>query len=887
MAMHKKGKFMLIDGHSLLHRAFYALPTMTTSSGLHTNAVYGFATMLNRLLEDEKPDYVTVAFDCAAPTFRHDAFADYKATRPAMAEELRVQIPLVQELVEAYNINSHLLEGYEADDIIGTLAFQAHEAGCSVVIVTGDKDALQLVRPAIEVLITRRGITDMQRFTPELVLETMGINPEQVPDWKALVGDKSDNIPGVPGIGAKTATKLLQEYPSLEDILATADTLSGRAGEALRRHRDAAILSKSLATIETQMPITIDWKAAESQPPQVDKLTDLFTRIEARSLLTQLHRRLGVEDHESAMPSQLSLEKIAEEKPQRILRVDDGDWLGATSVLQEPICFLIVPTAANDLLFTASDEERFLWGISDTPSDFMAFLTSGRRLYTHDLKSQLVIVGKAGGTIPEPTDIQAVDDLLLASYLADPAQDHSLAGIAKFHGLEITEVSSEVSNTADTTEVIRQYHHLLRTVEPALLKTLADHRLDSLFRDVEMPLTVILASMEQAGIRIDRQRLAEMSKEMAAEIAQLTDAIYKAADAEFNINSPKQLAEILFDRLQLPAIRNTKTGRSTSAEVLEDLADYHDLPGLVLDYRQLVKLTSTYVDALPSQIDERTERIHTTFNQAVTATGRLSSMHPNLQNIPIRTALGRQIRSCFVPEEGAVLISADYSQIELRVLAHLSGDENLITAFLENADIHTKTAAEVFEIPPEDVTPEMRNAAKAINFGIVYGISSFGLARGTGLTRQQAQTYIDNYFKRYPEVKRHMEGSVAMARTQGYVTTILGRRRYLPAIRSRRWHERSFAERTAMNTPIQGSAADIIKLAMLRVYSRLASEGLQTRMLLQVHDELVFEAPHDEAEKAAMLIREEMENAFPLRVPLAVAVEAGPNWLDTKEIGHA
>ncbi|NLN20056.1 MAG: DNA polymerase I [Firmicutes bacterium] len=878
---------MLIDGHSLLHRAFYALPTMTTSSGLPTNAVYGFATMLNRLLEDEQPDYVTVAFDCAAPTFRHDAFADYKATRPAMAEELRVQIPLVHELVEAYNLNSHLLEGYEADDIIGTLAFQAREAGCSVVIVTGDKDALQLVRAGIDVLITKRGITDMERFTPEVVLKTMGITPEQIPDWKALVGDKSDNIPGVAGIGAKTATRLLQEYPSLEDILATADTLPGRAGQALRNHRDTAILSKNLATIETQAPIAIDWEAAQFRPPHVDRLTDLFTRLEARSLLNQLHRRFGVEDPESDTPRQLSLEKMVEEKPQRVVRVDNGDWLEATSVLQDPICFFIVPAADNSLLFTVSDAAHFLWGISDTPSEFMAFVTSGRRLYTHDLKSQLTMVAEAGESIPEPADVQTIDDLMLASYLTDPAQDHSLAGMAELHGIEIPAVPSDASNTADTARIIQRHHHLLRTVHPSLLRTLADRQLDSLFRDVEMPLSVILAHMERAGIRVDRQRLAEMSKEMSAEIAQLTDAIYRAAGVEFNINSPKQLAEILFDRLQLPTIRSTKTGRSTSAEVLEELTDYHELPGLILDYRQLVKLTNTYIDALPTQIDERTGRIHTTFNQAITATGRLSSTHPNLQNIPIRTALGRQIRSCFVPEEGALLISADYSQIELRVLAHLSGDENLITAFLENVDIHTKTAAEVFEIPPESVTPEMRNAAKAINFGIVYGISSFGLARGTGLTRQQAQTYIDNYFKRYPRVKLHMEESVAMARTKGYVTTILGRRRYLPAIKSRRWHERSFAERTAMNTPIQGSAADIIKLAMIKVYSRLAAEGLQTRMLLQVHDELVFEAPRDEVEKAATIIREEMESAFPLRVPLAVAVEAGPNWLDTKEIRYA
>lgn len=900
VAVHKKGKFMLIDGHSLLHRAFHALPTMTTSSGMHTNAVYGFATMLNRLLDDEQPDYVVVAFDCAAPTFRHAAFEAYKATRPSMAEELRTQIPIVHELVEAHNIGSSQLEGYEADDILGTLARQAHEAGCPVVIVTGDKDALQLVRPGIEVLITRRGITDMERFNPELVQKTMGVTPQQVPDWKALVGDKSDNIPGVAGIGAKTATKLLQEHASLEELLDKAATLPGRAGEALRRHRDTAVLSKALATIETEVPIAIDWDASERKSPQVAKLTDLFMKLEARSLLDQLHRRLGIEDQGSARPQQLSL-------PGEIVTVDSqqacelphtfvgkGEWVRHASSLQEPISFLVLSVSDGGLAYTASDRERFLWGDASDPSEFLAFLVSGRGMHTHDLKSQLLAMAKAGGTLPQPADMQAIDDLFLASYLVNPSQgDHSLADIATRHGLEWSSALSDpIWDFAESPEqslfAVQQYHNLLRTVQPALTEALTDRALEGLYRDLEIPLTVVLAHMEREGVRVDRQRLAEMSKEMAAEIAQLTDAIYSAAGGEFNINSPKQLAAILFDRLQLPVVRSTKTGRSTSAEVLEELADYHELPGLVLDYRQLVKLTGTYVDALPTQINEQTGRIHTTFNQAIAATGRLSSTHPNLQNIPIRTAMGRQIRSCFVPErQDALLISADYSQIELRVLAHLSGDENLVAAFGEGADIHTKTAAEVFGVSFLEVTPEMRSAAKAINFGIVYGISSFGLARGTGLTRKEAQAYIDSYFERYPGVKLYMQETVAEAHSRGYVTTILGRRRYLPAIRSRRWQERSFAERTAMNTPIQGSAADIIKLAMLKIHSRLESEGLGTRMLLQVHDELVFEAPKDEVHEATALIREEMETAYPLRVPLAVDIGAGPNWLDTGEIPHA
>lgn len=938
-----KGKFILIDGNSLLHRAFHALPTMTTSTGQHTNAVYGFATMLMRLLDTEKPTHFALAFDKAAPTFRHIAYEAYKAHRPKMPDELRSQIPLVRELVEAFNIPVCELEGYEADDVIGTLACQSQTAGFDVVIVTGDKDALQLVKPGLSVLITRKGITEMDRFDTKLVQEKLGVAPEQVVDLKALMGDASDNIPGVPGIGAKTAAKLLGEYRTLANVLANAEHIAGKVGATLRDHQEDAILSQSLATIDINAPIDFTPADLEYREPNVARLAALFTQIEARALLGLLTKRFP-HAGQAASTSIAAPPPLHDEAPQQPAKSDkpadagllvlpgmggepptaaaqleprpvaEKAWNTAIDNLSEPLTLVAslqqvqktdpadsfvavcgVPHSLQPQVAQSASAEC-LFCQEHVADLYINLLKSGRHVIAHDTKTQILAAAMQGVAVPEPEDVAHLDDLQVASYLVNPSQgDHSLADLAVKHGYAPPAPWNAAKNGADThtsdTEwrnALSQRVAVLQAAAPLLLKRIEHDGLASLYRDVEMPLLAVLANMERVGIAVDKKRLADMSREMAAELERLTGEIYAAAGEEFNINSPKQLAAILFDKLRLPVKKSTKTGPSTSAEVLEELAGEHELPRLLLDYRQLVKLTSTYVDALPQQINPRTGRIHTTFNQTVAATGRLSSTNPNLQNIPVRTALGRQIRGAFVPgDPDWLLVSADYSQIELRVLAHLAQDANLVAAFQAGADIHTKTAAEVFGVDPADVTSEMRSGAKAINFGIVYGISSFGLARGTGLSRSDAQAYIKSYFARYPGVKQYMEDIVAQGRLHGYVSTILGRRRYLPDLSSKRWQERSFAERTAMNTPIQGSAADIIKLAMLKVYRRLRDEGMRTRMLLQVHDELLFETPRAELNAAVAIIRAEMESAYRLDVPLKVDIGAGSNWLDIEELPDA
>lgn len=883
---HVGRKFMLIDGHSLLHRAFYALPTMTSSTGEHTNAVYGFATMLMKVLSDEQPDYIVVAFDKETPTFRHEQYADYKAHRPKMADELRSQIPLVKELVQAFNISICELDGYEADDIIGTLAKQAETENLFTVIVTGDKDALQLVSPDVQVLITLRGISNMDRYDEKMVKQKIGITPPQVVDLKALMGDKSDNIPGVVGIGEKTALNLLATYETVDNVLAHADEIAGKVGERIRTHADDARLSWQLARIDTNVPIKVDWPEFQLQKPDAHSLAQLCTKLEMRGLLTQIHKRYHADVQAVAQQALLPVDDV---RPLQLQQVQRESWQTAIDNLSDPLTVLAVfdekdAQHLRPVMVSVAGGEQMVYTDGGCFDLYCRLLQGTRPLRSHDLKTQLVAVGQRSDDIS--ANVKQVDDLMLMSYLCHPEQgDHSLADLAIKCGIGVL---PPMDAAAPDPASLAIRHQVLQAAAPALTTKLKENDLQKLYCEVELPLTRVLARMELAGITIDPECLATMSQEMANDIERLTESIYELANEKFNINSPKQLAEVLFKKLGLPVKKSTKTGPSTSADVLEELAMEHEVAQQVIDYRQLMKLKGTYVDALPALINKSTGRLHTTFNQAVTATGRLSSTNPNLQNIPVRTALGRQIRRAFLPgKPDWMLLSADYSQIELRVLAHLSGDENLITAFRAGADIHTKTASEVFEVDPEKVTSEMRSAAKAINFGIVYGISSFGLAKGTGLTRQAAQSYIDNYFRRYAGVKRYMEETVAIARSQGYVTTVLGRRRYLPDLHSRKWPQRSFAERTAMNTPIQGSAADIIKLAMLRVESKLNEAGLHSQMLLQVHDELVLEVPQSELMATAKIVRTAMEGAYELVVPLSVSIGAGPNWLDIKELKDA
>ncbi|OUM97747.1 MAG: DNA polymerase I [Firmicutes bacterium ZCTH02-B6] len=948
---------VLIDAYSLIHRAYYALPSLTTSRGEPSNAVYGFAMMLLALLEEEQPDYVAAAFDRAGPTFRDELFADYKAHRPSMPEDLRPQIARVEQLLGAFNLAVYGVEGYEADDIIGTLARRARERGVDVLIVTGDRDLLQLVDDRTTVLLTRKGIRDIERLDPKGVEEKLGVPPELVPDLKGLMGDASDNIPGVPKVGQKTAVQLLQQYGSLEGVLAHAAEIKGKLGENLRAYQDQARMSMELSKIRTDAPVDFEEQALRRHPPDGPRLVALFQELEFKALLDRL-RRAGLvavydpahgTNAESVRPDGApgghtplagAGEPMAAGGASGSITVGANDMITAAAC-QGTLVIARTPDALQseiDALASAPPGEPLVVGLAVAGPDRMqaaivgvSLSRAGRTVYVpvshrglavgdqvpwpavrtasaalladqsvpkwcHDAKRLRIVLRRHGADLRG-----VVHDVMVASYLINPEQgDHSMPDVAlKFADRYLVSWKQRLSDAATgrrTVEIddlspeevarhLAQEADVIRELGPVLEERLRRDGLWELYRGMELPLVDVLVDVEMNGIRLDTAYLSELSREMDAQVERLTREIYRLAGEEFNINSPKQLSRILFEKLQLPVLKQTKTGPSTDHEVLEALAAEHEVVALLLDYRQVTKLKSTYVDALPSLIHPETGRVHTTFNQAVTATGRLSSTNPNLQNIPVRTEEGRRIRKAFIPEAADwLMLKADYSQIELRVLAHMSGDEVLIDAFRSGQDIHTRTAAEVFGVSPEQVSPEMRSAAKAINFGIVYGISSFGLARGTGLSQQDAQRYINDYFRRYPGVRRYIDTVIETAREQGYVTTLFGRRRYLPDLRSRNWARRSFAERTAMNTPIQGTAADIIKLAMVEVHRRLHAEGLRARLVLQVHDELVLEVPKDELERTATLLRDSMVNVVQLAVPLVVDVEAGPNWLDTEPV---
>lgn len=905
----QSARVVLVDGHSLLHRAFYALPTLTTSQGEFTNAVYGFTMMLLRLLEDEKPDYAAVAFDKAAPTFRHEQFADYKGHRPRMPDELVSQVPLAKKVVAALSIPIVELDGYEADDIIGTLARVNKTRGRRVLIVTGDKDCLQLVDDNTTALITRRGIKDMEIYDVEKVQEKLGVKPEQVVDLKGLMGDSSDNIPGVPGIGAKTAVRLLRDYGSLENILQHVNELKGKVKENLKAYADQARLSQSLARIHCDVPLEVDLPPYSRDSWQDDKLYELFTRLEFKNFLSKLRVRAGSHSDEE---DGTGIVKVTE-KAQKLI---DYRLLQSGVEIEEFITSLAkdAPLYLDPFFAEADTIDVFLVGmaISDGKRGGFVTLAQARK----EAENQAAALPPALLQILQDENRPKVCfnakplfhalhnlgiklgglefDLSLAAYLLNPGQntggladlvlqffDEFLPPLSELVGKGARTVPLSQVDPETLADFARPRLGYLVPLRDKLEKKLEELELKKLYYDLEMPLVPVLASMEQRGITVDVQELERISDELADRITALTQQIYDAAGTEFNINSPKQMGEILFQRLQLPVIKKTKTGPSTSAKVLEELAAEHEIARLILDYRQLVKLKSTYLDALKTLVHPDTGRVHTTFHQTATATGRLSSSNPNLQNIPVRTEEGRRIRRAFIPgSPDHVLLTADYSQIELRVLAHISRDETLIEAFQAGMDIHRRTAAEVMGLKLEDVTPEMRSAAKAINFGIVYGISSFGLARNTGLTRQQAQEYIDKYFQKYSGVKAYLDEAVRQAREQGYVTTLFHRRRYLPDINSRRPALRKFAERMAMNTPIQGTAADIIKMAMVEVERRLLASDLPAQMLLQVHDELVLEVHKDELESVARLVKEIMEGVTTLAVPLIVDVKAGSNWRD-------
>lgn len=877
-------RFIIIDGSSLVHRAFHALPMLRTADGLHTNAVYGFTTMLVKLLADYRPDFLAVAFDKGRVTFRTETYSQYKAQRQATPGELSEQFPLLRELLQAFGVTTIEVAGYEADDIIGTLSEKASSQGYEVLIVTGDRDALQLIGQETKVLLTKRGISDMEVMDSAALKEKYGLTPAQIIDMKGLMGDSSDNIPGVPGIGEKTAVKLLAQFGSLENVLANIDQVSGKKlQENLRQYTEQAVLSKQLATIVRNMDLEFVPENFEIRPEK-QTVRELFAKFEFKTLLTKMDTLFpGINDKDSVEAQTadvvLSAPVIAASQAEVADVYDRVKQQGRMSCYpvtpgHSPLAELIglAVTCAGETVYIPRDAEGW-----DIVFDMLA--DSRITIVAYDSK-KLYNICQA----KERNILAQVTDVLIAAYLLDPtASTYPVDVLAKKYLNQNITLPTGDKNLSLKPEFAVWASSIVEELQVVITRQLADAGLDKLFEEIEMPLVEVLSAMEVAGISVDKNYLREMAVSITGKIDQLIDEIYLLAGEQFNVNSTKQLGVILFEKFKLPIIKKTKTGYSTDAEVLEKLAGQHPLIDKLLEYRMLSKLKSTYLDGMEVLIHPESSRIHTTFNQMVTATGRLSSSEPNLQNIPIRTDIGRKIRELFVPGEGYdYIMSADYSQIELRVLAHMAGDASLLEAFRHNQDIHTRTAAEVFGVAMEEVTPEMRARAKAVNFGIVYGISDYGLARDIGVSRKEAGYYIESYFAKYQGVKRYIDEVVADARRDGYVTTLFGRRRHLPDINSSNFNQRSFAERTAMNTPIQGAAADIIKIAMNKVYALLKAKKLKSRILLQVHDELVFEVPAAELEEVAALVKQAMEEAVKLDVPLIADVKAGCNWAQAK-----
>jgi DNA polymerase-1 len=880
--MNDQQKLMILDANSLIHRAFYAIPMLTNSEGHFTNAVYGFLNMLMKILADEKPHCVAVAFDKGKVTFRNECYEQYKAHRKATPDELRPQFALVREVITAMNIPVYELEGYEADDLIGTVARRAEQEGYYSLIVTGDKDALQLVTVAVDVLLTKKGISELERYNPGKVEERYGLTPKQMIDLKGLMGDASDNIPGVPGIGEKTALKLMHEYGSIDNIYQNLDKLSPKMRDKLTENHEMAYLSQKLATIVTDVPFALDLSHCHYGDPDYENLLALFRKLEFRTLAKSLMEKMAlsvktIEYNYKGMDQKEALAALAGglEKGEIAVNYELSSSSPMTAELTG-ISWSTKPGSAVYVSGVAPGQAILFQEENENVSVLAARITANSRvkIYCHDAKALMVCLDRYG--IRWETVKQ---DTMLAAYLLNSTgQNQNLAELSA-HYLDRNLIPTDsVTDACARADVVF-------SLQEVLAQKLAENGMDKLYYNLELPLVRILADMEITGVLVDREQLKTMSSELSDKKNAITLEIYRLAGEGFNINSTKQLGYIFFDKLKLPIIKKTKTGYSTDVEVLEALAEEHEIVAKILEYRQLAKLKSTYVDGLSGLINQRTGKLHTTFNQTVTATGRLSSTEPNLQNIPIRIEEGRRIRKVFVPSQpGHVLLSADYSQIELRVLAHISGDENFIQAFQCGEDIHTHTASEVFGVPDEEVTGEMRDKAKAVNFGIVYGISDFGLARNIKVSRKEAQSYIDGYFRRYPGIRDFMDNIVVQAREQGYVSTILNRRRYLPDIVSPNHNIRASGERTAMNTPIQGSAADIIKLAMISVDKALKESGLKAKMILQVHDELIFEVHEKELEQLIPIVRDCMENAFKLEVPLTVDMKVGPNWYEMERV---
>ena len=851
-------RLVLIDGYSLMHRAFYAIPALS-KDGVYTNALFGFFNMLLKIVADAQPDYLIVTLDAHAPTFRHKAYADYKAGRKPMPEELRPQMTLLRQVLDEIGVQKVEVAGWEADDLMGTLSRCAAEQGTESILVTGDRDSFQLIGDKTRVWFTRKGLTEIEDLTPEALLEGYGVRPDQVPDLKGLMGDSSDNIPGIAGVGEKTALKLLGQYDTLEEVLAHGGEIKGKLGERVRGGVEAATMSKQLATIDRHAPVAFDKQAALL--PTMEHFAPTFKKLGFRSLLERLPESAQsvANNMEETAADQTWSEEVVLDTPEAVASFIQTE-VGAFALHREPGLLALADDRGRqariplqgDLLSPGLDERTALAALGP-------WLTGSAEKRVFDVKEWRTHLHALGLVLQPP-----YMDVGLAGYLIEPSESTS---VSKLCDRQLGQAASARN---------------LYALADKLRGQLDRQGMRRLFDEVEMPLASVLYDMEREGFRVDRAALTQLQEQFGQKLSELQQAVYEVTGETFNILSPKQLGTVLFEKLGLPAGRKTKSGYSTDAEVLEGLLDAHPAVALVLQYRAYAKLKSTYVDGLLKLSDEE-GIIHTTLNQMVTVTGRISSAEPNLQNIPVRTELGRVMRRVFVPRSADnVLVDADYSQIELRVLAHMAEETNMIDAFLKGQDIHARTAAEVYDVPLDQVTPQMRSSAKAVNFGIVYGISDFGLARNIGVTRKEAAAFIEKYFARYPKIKEYMDGCVRLGHEQGYVTTLLGRRRNLPELKASNYNTRSFGERAAMNTPIQGTAADIIKVAMVRVAKALREEGLAARLILQVHDELIVDAPREEAERVSALLRREMENAASMSVPLTAEVKTGASWYETK-----
>ena len=858
-----KEPFLIVDGNSLMFRAFHALPLMD-HEGTYTNAIFGFLSMVLRVVKDERIRYLAVCFDEHAPTFRHTAYADYKAGRAPTPPEMIQQLGTIRTLLSDMGIAWYALVGWEADDLLGTLSRLGEDAGVAPLLLTGDRDALQLVGGATELMFTRKGISETVRFTPAKLYEEYGFYPEQVTDWKGLAGDSSDNIPGIPGVGDKTATRLLQQYGTLENILAHAGEVKGKLGEKLATYADQARMCQALATIRRDAPLS--WKLADCALPDLKQAVPALQKLRLNSLAKRV---AGDGDAQAPQPARDAAQapSVAFAEPQQLTDVAAlRAWLDAAPDTAHPLALCLTDsdvslagqdgrccriTLGGDLLSPGLDPAEVLAALAPELCAHDAVVHDGKRLL-HMLRRQ-------GLPLPE----RFAWDTMLGAYLLNPQEkSYSLAALAE--GLP-----------ADARGM------LLLSLRQE--REIALENMTMLMREVEMPLSHVLFRMEAAGFAVDTDFLRALGAQYTQEIESLRQQVYKACGTgPFNLNSTQQLGEVLFEKLQLPHGKKTQRGYSTSAEVLEGLRDIApEVIEPLLRYRQLVKLNGTYVEGLLRLVDAG-GRVHSYFDQVATATGRISSSEPNLQNIPVRTEEGREIRQAFLPQEGWVLLDADYSQIELRLMAHFSGDEAMVEAFRTGQDVHTRTASEIFDVPLEAVTPTLRSRAKAVNFGLIYGISGFGLARNTGVSPKEAQEFIKRYFAKYPGVKRFMEEAAEDGQHKGYAETLMGRRRYLPELQSPRQMVREFGKRAAMNTPVQGTAADIIKLAMVRVDEALRRERLRSRLILQVHDELLLECPPEEAERAAALLKEAMENVLALAVPLQADVHQGATWAEAK-----